>query len=486
MSCHFVKLTVFFFLIVGLWASSLECMKLSESPFLYDFEKTQNLPTSLVKIVFDEHTRFFYTVGKSPDNHSLVKIVSPHSLSHTELIVMYFQILPAELQRYITHLMINDVLDCNFEFFKNLEKSPFLCLAQCSPDVKNLLTVKFSEPPRLRDIETEKILGTLRGHTKKVTSLAFSPRGTTILTGSVDETARLWDTEMRTTLVIFQKGSSSCIRSVAYDPNGETVFIGSQDGLLCIYNKLSGELLLQLYCCEEALTSIEVSNDGKVVLIGSEDGKTVDLWDKAMTKKLFHVEHLKEIKSTRLSPNKKIILTTQKKIVHLWSVATKEQVLKLSHSHKIICSAFSPDSTLLLTGSARSEVCVWDLTSGVMVLNFICRTNNENVELFSSLFKKLTEEELLGEIKSVAFSSDAKTIFVGGEPNIISLWKIIPCEASTWILNETDFFQAHFILQAIKAKKNRNMLSLAEDAVEYKIFSSMPSYVQEYLKKFYF
>ncbi|MBA3751945.1 hypothetical protein H0X06_04090 [Candidatus Dependentiae bacterium] len=485
MNTIFMKLSVHLLLIIGSWSSSAEGMSQSKNSVMTNQEKIQNIPKSAIKIVFNEQNLFFYTIEESSENHSIVKIVSPNSLSHTELIRMYFEILPTELQRSIAHLMISDVLDCNFEFYKNVEKCRSFFLAHCSSDFKNALTVSNGKNPQLRNIETAQIECQLKGHAKIVTSLAFSPNCETILTGSADETARLWNTETGKTVVTFH-GNTSTIRSVAYTPQGETIFTGSEEGVLSSYNALSGNLLLRIKCSKEALTSLEVSCDGELILIGSKDGKTVDLWDIAMKKNLFHRDHLEEITSTKLSPNKKIILTTQKKIVHLWSVASKKQVGALPHPHKILCSAFSPDSTQLLTGCSHSEVCLWDLTSGVLVLRFICRSHSDIFQTLSFFYNKLSDEELLGEIKSVSFSSDAKTIFVGAAPDVLCLWKIIPCEASRWILDETDLLQAHFILQAFKAKRDQKTLTLNEDSFEYKIFASMPSYVQEYLKKFYF
>ncbi|MGV9778091.1 WD40 repeat domain-containing protein [Streptosporangium sp. NPDC003464] len=47
---------------------------------------------------------------------------------------------------------------------------------------------------RLWDMATRRQLGTpLTGHTDQVSSVAFSPDGTTLATGSADHTVRLWD-----------------------------------------------------------------------------------------------------------------------------------------------------------------------------------------------------------------------------------------------------------------------------------------------------
>lgn len=63
-----------------------------------------------------------------------------------------------------------------------------------SPDGRVVAT---SDGPvlRLLDANSLDLLGTLEGHTATITTIEFSPDGRTIVTGSLDGTARVWDTE---------------------------------------------------------------------------------------------------------------------------------------------------------------------------------------------------------------------------------------------------------------------------------------------------
>ena len=62
-----------------------------------------------------------------------------------------------------------------------------------SPDGKTVLTGSYDKTARLWDAATGQPLGPPLTHQDTVQAVAFSPDGKTVLTGSVDKTARLWD-----------------------------------------------------------------------------------------------------------------------------------------------------------------------------------------------------------------------------------------------------------------------------------------------------
>src|SRR5262249_45835640 len=74
-------------------------------------------------------------------------------------------------------------------------------------------------------------------------SVAFSPDGKTVVSGSIDRTVRLWDVATGQSLRTLQ-GHTDAVESVAFSPDGKTVVSGSRDGTLRLWAVLSGQDLI--------------------------------------------------------------------------------------------------------------------------------------------------------------------------------------------------------------------------------------------------
>jgi WD40 repeat protein len=75
--------------------------------------------------------------------------------------------------------------------------------------------------------------------TALVISVAFSPDGSTILTGSGDNTARLWEVTSGQLIHSFE-GHSNSVLSVAFSPNGHTILTGSGDNTARLWDRATG------------------------------------------------------------------------------------------------------------------------------------------------------------------------------------------------------------------------------------------------------
>ena len=107
-----------------------------------------------------------------------------------------------------------------------------------------------------------------------VASVAFSPDGATLASGSWDNTVRLWgvaDGRLLRTL------DTDGVESVAFSPDGATLASGSVDGTVRLWRVADGRLLRTLEGHTTEVGSVAFSPDGATLASGSRDG-TVRLW----------------------------------------------------------------------------------------------------------------------------------------------------------------------------------------------------------------
>ncbi|KIK51049.1 hypothetical protein GYMLUDRAFT_407863 [Collybiopsis luxurians FD-317 M1] len=132
----------------------------------------------------------------------------------------------------------------------------------------------FKEPRVLSDLcapEPELFTGSLN-----VSSVAFSPDGCRIVSGSNDKTVRIWNAETGELLGNSSKGQTGWVSSVAFSPDGCRIVSGSNDKTVRVWNAETGEPLGS--SCKGDVNSVAFSPHGHRMVSGSRD-RTVRIWD---------------------------------------------------------------------------------------------------------------------------------------------------------------------------------------------------------------
>jgi len=119
----------------------------------------------------------------------------------------------------------------------------------------------------------------LQGHRDAVISVAFSPDGKSIVSGSEDNTIRLWDAQTGKPIGQPMKRHDKSVLSVAFSPDGKRIVSGSEDNTLQLWDVQTEKQIGEpLQGHQAPVRSVAFSPDGKSIVSGSEDN-TIRLWD---------------------------------------------------------------------------------------------------------------------------------------------------------------------------------------------------------------
>ena len=142
-------------------------------------------------------------------------------------------------------------------------------------------TGSFDNTAKVWDAHTGAPLLELKGHTREVLSVIFSPDGTLLVTGSNDKTAKVWDARTGTPLFEFT-GNDAGIGSLAFRSRRERLVTASYSKAK-IWDTRTGNPLLDLKDSDHTiigpLLSVAFSSDGKRVIAGGTFLGRAKIWD---------------------------------------------------------------------------------------------------------------------------------------------------------------------------------------------------------------
>ncbi|MGK7877415.1 MAG: AAA family ATPase [Xenococcaceae cyanobacterium] len=273
-----------------------------------------------------------------------------------------------------------------------------------SPDGQMIVSGSRDKTVHLWNIQGNPICPPFQGHEDWVNSVAFSPDGQMIVSGSRDKTVRLWNIKGNPIAQPFQ-GHSDSVNSVTFSPDGQMIVSGSFDKTVCLWDIQGNPICPPFQGHEGSVNSVAFSPDGQMIVSGSFD-KTVRLWDRKGNPISQPFQgHEGYVFSVAFSPDGQMIVSgSTDKTVRLWDIQGNPSCLPFQgHSDSVYSVAFSPDGQMIVSGSFDKTVRLWDIQG-----NPICPPFQGHE----------------GSVYSVAFSQDGLMIVSVSDEYTVRLWDI--------------------------------------------------------------
>jgi eukaryotic-like serine/threonine-protein kinase len=310
---------------------------------------------------------------------------------------------------------------------------------------RSVLTGSEDGVAQIWDTLTGRPIGPPLRHGDQVLSVASSPDERLILTGGSDGKVRFWDAATgRPVGPTLPHGDA--VLSVAFSPDGRLVLTLGRDCKLRLWDTASGRPVGQPMR-HAGIDDINMSFDGRFLLSGERDG-AVRLWDVATgqpTGAIYPHDH--SITKSRFSPDGRRIATRSNDgTSRLWDAATSRTIgLGLDPGANYSPIVFSPDGELLLTAGLGGTARLRDTASGKPIGDTLRHAREICTAAFSPdgkfvatgsfdhtarLWDAATGRSLgtalrhRSQISSVSFSPDGKLVLTASEDGTAKLWEV--------------------------------------------------------------
>jgi eukaryotic-like serine/threonine-protein kinase len=256
----------------------------------------------------------------------------------------------------------------------------------------------------------------LLGHVGPVHYADVSADGTRIVTGSDDQTCRVWDSGAIGSQRVWDEKPAG-VQYAVYSPDGRRIATAGRDGTLKIWRADGGRTpLLSLRAHTSSITSIAFSPDGsRLVSAPSGDNRkdlNLKVWDSSTGQQVGEMAgHTDGISCVEWLPQGSTVVSAGwDATVRIWDVETGRCLHAMSLTDEIWDLAVSRDGRWIAAGGKDQDIYLWEAGTARLI-----QTLHEHIDTIDAL----------------TFSPDSRSLFSGDNDGILICWDI-PSGRQRW------------------------------------------------------
>lgn len=367
-----------------------------------------------------------------------------------------------QLQQFVTRLTIHRTNQLPYGIPNAYQTLPTTQSGSTLPS----LPMKTSKPTRTTKTNPQQIrpqsntLYICIGHSSRITSVAWSPNGKYIASGSFDKTIQLWDASNGQNIRVY-KGHMQRIQALAWSPDSTRIASCSDDATIHIWDAATDNMLFTYAGHRGEVNALAWSPDGTRIASAGVD-RSVQVWDAKSGTVYNTYQHSEPVNAVIWSPDSRRIASAGKGgWIHIWEASKEQQKrslftslfsnrgpLKINGLAGAINSlAWSPDGHYVAAACYERSVKAWYAESGRLALVYgpdssviinsvawspnsrflASAANDRHVAVWNTISKRTAHTYFghTGYVMAVAWSPDGTRLASAGVDRTVQVWQAV-------------------------------------------------------------
>ncbi|KAF9232862.1 WD40-repeat-containing domain protein [Melanogaster broomeanus] len=315
-----------------------------------------------------------------------------------------------------------------------------------SPSFRSTSSVSTTTSSPSVDVSDEHDALPFEGHRYGIHAVAYSPDGKQIATGAADGLIIIWDSKTGSKIQQLQ-GHTDTVNAISFSRDGSRLVSGSDDHTLCIWDTTTGEPVGEKWeAHSDGVLTVNYAPDDETIASGGRDSLVV-IWNAQGKMAIEITEHPNWVYCVMFSPDGTCLATAcGDSNIRIFDVRTGTLVLRplAGHTGYVTVVTYSPDGMQLASGSGDSTIRTWDTRTGVLLMDPLeCHTDIiSNVDHLP--LDLVTRELVAGPLRRhyrpviARYSPDGAHFVSAGADGCIRLWDATTREVILPLMTEVD------------------------------------------------